>query len=221
MRKCKTCSESFEPNPSERRKQIYCDSECRRVAYDRVPNSTLGQKINCARIRCGKTFAKTKNHQRFCSPECYKGAWIEENRSAHNARIAKRRANNPEWYAEREPLYSATTRKNTLEKRPWRYVFCSRRSDARIRNIIFTLTDEWCAARWTGKCELTGVSFRANPAGRGPFPFSCSLDKIKPELGYTPENCRFILWGCNGLKGSGTDEDMYAIAKALMAGRRD
>jgi hypothetical protein len=46
----------------------------------------------------------------------------------------------------------------------------------------------------------------------GPQPFSASLDKIEPSKGYTKNNSRFILWGCNALKGVGADEDMYAIA---------
>lgn len=80
----------------------------------------------------------------------------------------------------------------------------------------FTLTDEWCAARWTGRCELTNIEFIKNPGGRGPYIFSCTIDRINPKIGYTPENSRFILWGCNGLKGSAADEDMYVVAEALI-----
>jgi len=176
-----------------------------------------GESIGCN--VCSNIFVKKMKSQLYCSRGCYVKAWPINNRKKAAQKSKLRRLANPGWYAAREPGYARNNRKKTLEKRPWRYVFQSRRSDARIRNLVFTLTDEWCAARWTGKCELTGIEFRPNPAGKGPFPFSCSLDKIEPELGYTPENCRFILWGCNGLKGSGTDEDMYAIAKALTAAR--
>lgn len=175
-------------------------------------------------LRCGvcpNIFVKKMKSQLYCSRECYVKAWPINNRGKAAEKSRLRRLANPQWYAAREPGYSRNTRRNTLEKRPWRYVFCSRQRDAKARNLLFTLTDEWCASRWTGKCELTNIPFQANPAGKGPFPFSCSLDKIKPELGYAPENCRFILWGCNSLKGSGTDADMYVIAKALTVCRKD
>lgn len=208
------CGKTFALKRTAGKKQIFCSHKCRRNSYDRVANSTLGQTVKCA--VCPNTFVKKKHHQRFCSQGCYKGAWVVENREAHNTRHRARRKEQPEWYREKEPQYYLSYRTKQEEKRPWRYVFQSRRLEARKKNIPFDLTDEWCASRWTGRCELTNIEFIKNPAGsRGPYPFSCSLDRIEPELGYILENCRFILWGCNALKGCGTDEDMFAIAKAI------
>jgi hypothetical protein len=52
-------------------------------------------------------------------------------------------------------------------------------------------------------------------------PFSPSIDRIIPTLGYTKGNCRFILHALNALKGSGTDEQALAIAGAFVLTQRD
>jgi hypothetical protein len=46
--------------------------------------------------------------------------------------------------------------------------------------------------------------------------FSPSIDRIDPEIGYLETNCRFVLFAINGLKGRGTDADLFAIAHALV-----
>lgn len=174
-----------------------------------------GESLRCG--VCPNIFVKKMKSQLYCSRDCYTKAWHVNNREKANKRSRDRRQSTPEWYRRHEPGYYRTYRGKQIIQKPWRYTFQSRRLDAVKRKIPFTITHEWCAARWTGKCELTNIMFVKNPAGRGPYPFSCSLDRIDPRFGYTPENSRFILWGCNGLKGSGTDEDMYTIAKALIA----
>jgi hypothetical protein len=75
---------------------------------------------------------------------------------------------------------------------------------------------EWAPTVWTGRCALSGIEFRRN-VGLGPGPFSPSIDRIRPELGYTKGNCRFILHAINAMKGSGSDEEMLLIARALVS----
>jgi len=75
---------------------------------------------------------------------------------------------------------------------------------------------EWAPTVWTGRCALSGIEFRRN-VGMGPGPFSPSIDRIQPELGYTKGNCRFILHAINAMKGSGSDEEMLLIARALVS----
>lgn len=168
---------------------------------------------------CPNLFVKKMKSQLYCSRECYKKAWPINNREKAAKRSRDRRKAKPEWYRENESRYYYNYRGKQLLTRPWRYTFQSRRMDAEKKGLAFTITDEWCEARWTGSCELTGIKFVKNPGKRGPHIFSCSLDRIKPEMGYTPENARFIIWGCNGLKGSATDEDMYVVAEALTRAR--
>lgn len=87
------------------------------------------------------------------------------------------------------------------------------------KNIVFNLSKDWAKRVYTGKCELTNLPFR-RAVNRITNPFSPSVDRIKPENGYVPENCRVILMGVNSLKGTGTDDDVYTIAKALLANRK-
>lgn len=174
-----------------------------------------GESIRCG--VCPNTFVKKMKSHLYCSRECYVKAWPINNRKKAAKRSRDRRQATPEWYRKHEPGYYRTYRGKQIIAKPWRYIFQSRRLAAQSKNIPFTITHEWCAARWTGRCELTNIEFIKNPSGSGPFPFSCTIDRIKPKLGYIPGNCRFVLWGCNGLKGSGTDKDMYTIAAALTA----
>jgi hypothetical protein len=86
---------------------------------------------------------------------------------------------------------------------------------AKEKNLSFDLSDEWACARWDGCCEITKIPFRLN-VKRGPHPFSPSVDRKNPLEGYTQGNTRFILWGCNAVKGVGTDADMLEIACAIV-----
>lgn len=211
---CPVCGEIFESKTIGREKR-FCSRNCFRKDYrQRLPvPSTAGQTYSCD--ICGEPFVKTKSHQRYCSPDCYDGAWMKNNRDKHNARIRKRRKDKPEWYREHEPKYYKTYRSSQLLAMPWIYSFKSRQAEARLKDWPFDLTHEWAAARWTGRCEITNIPFQTNGKA-GPWPFSPSLDKIDPIKGYTQSNSRFILWGCNAIKGVGTDADMCKIAKGIV-----
>ncbi len=165
---------------------------------------------------CGVPYAPKMKSQRYCSRFCYKRAWPINNRAKAVERQRLHRLANPQWYAARQPGYSRAYRGRMVSKRPWHYLLISRRSEAARRNLEFSLTNEWAAARWTGHCEMTGLPFEQNKT-KGPWPFSPSLDRIDNERGYTQDNARFILWGINALKGVGTDLDAARIAAALLA----
>jgi hypothetical protein len=98
---------------------------------------------------------------------------------------------------------------------PWLNSFRGSKQRAKRENIPFTITKEWAIARWTGKCEVTGIEFVLSTS-RNPYLFSPSLDRIVPSLGYTPDNSRFVLHAVNALKGAGTDTDMLKIATAIV-----
>lgn len=215
MKTCPECGDEFEPR-SAGRPQIYCSRKCFLQTYYRHPDDTKNTSKDaiCGLEDCKTAFVKKKRNQRYCSHECYERAWRTNNRSAWNARSRQHRIENPDWHKEREPKYYKKYRAKLESSRPWDYLLRSRRNEAKIKNIPFNLTDEWACARWTGFCEITGIKFRLN-GKKGPHPFSPSLDKIDPKKGYVQDNCRFILWGCNAIKGVGTDEDMYEIARAI------
>lgn len=163
---------------------------------------------------CPNLFVKKMKSQLYCSRECYKKAWPINNREKAAERSRQNRIKNPIWYEAREPGYQRTYRAKILSKKPWNYLLRSARTRAAEKKVIYDLDEEWASKRWTGCCEITSIAFRANGV-RGPHPFSPSVDRKNPLLGYTKENTRFVLWGCNAIKGVGTDADMYEIARAL------
>lgn len=165
---------------------------------------------------CGSDFEPKMISQRYCSRDCYKRAWPINNREKAAERQRLRRAANPQWYAAREPGYYRAYRGKLESKRPWHYLLLSRKREAAQRGLEFSLTNEWAESRWTGRCEVTDLPFEQNKA-KGPWPFSPSVDRIDNTRGYAPDNTRFILWGVNALKGAGTDNDMLAIARAIVA----
>ncbi len=154
---------------------------------------------------------------------------IEIRRADQNAR---KRANPEKTAAQRRGYRSANLeiyreygRKDFYvrrEKYPWLAAYNSRRKHAEKHGLTFTITPAWCKETYTGKCSLTGISFDTLPYGKtdrsGPKPRSVSIDKKDQAMGYTPENCRFVLNAVNVARGSGTDADMMKIMQALLAG---
>jgi hypothetical protein len=47
-------------------------------------------------------------------------------------------------------------------------------------------------------------------------PWSASIDRIEPRLGYTPENTRVVCWMLNAAKGEYSDSDVIKMARALV-----
>jgi hypothetical protein len=168
-------------------------------------------------LLCGTPYRKKKRNQKYCSPQCQQKAWPILNRTLHNQRHLSRRHTNPEWYRKKEPMYYRTYRAKALSSKPWKYLLQSRRLDAVKRSLVYELSDEWAIARWTGHCEISGLPFSKQGEGTGPHPMSPSIDRTDQSIGYTQNNCRFILWAINGMRGRGTDETMYMIAKAIVA----
>lgn len=65
-------------------------------------------------------------------------------------------------------------------------------------------------------CELSGIPFRTTDTPGHPSPYSMSVDRITPSLGYVVGNIRPILNALNAMKGAGTDEDMRQIVRSLV-----
>lgn len=102
------------------------------------------------------------------------------------------------------------------EKNPFRSIFKNAQRRAKKLGWEFDLTMEWVKERYTGFCELSGLPFEIGVVH--PTSFSPSLDRKDSRKGYTQDNCRFILFGINCLRGKAIDDtNIYKIAKALVS----
>lgn len=115
-----------------------------------------------------------------------------------------------------QKVYNARTKAD----RPWWVLVTTAKARAKKIGVPFDLDHEWASVRWTGQCELSGISFvqESQSSGCGFSRFlSPSIDRIVPEIGYVKSNCRFILCRLNSFRSNGTDQQLMFIAKALVA----
>lgn len=137
----------------------------------------------------------------------------EESKADRRERYRNLKETDPARWAET----MARSKQYARERYPWQHLIGAAKGRAEKKGVPFCLSLEWGAERWTGFCEMTGVEFvMAMPGRPGPRIFSPSIDRIEPKLGYVPDNCRFILWGINALKGEATDAEVMLIAEAIV-----
>lgn len=136
--------------------------------------------------------------------------WLQKHRERNTAHMRKRRMD-PEIRKKQ-----ALSTKHARQRDVLPFLVRAARYRAKKRGLPFELTVEWARGIWTGRCAVTGIAFRIGDGCQTSF--SPSIDKIVPELGYTPSNSRFVLAGINSLKGNGTDEDVRYVAAAIVRG---
>lgn len=156
----------------------------------------------------------------------YRRAWYAKNRERVRAMERDRQrmvyADNPQACLEKQRRWIAANRERAAElqrlqrrKKPWVTALSNARGRAKKSGIPYSLTLEWAESMWTGKCVATGAEFRIGVGKRGSY--SPSVDRIDSSLGYSPENCRFVLWAINRFKSDATDAEMLDIARLLVA----
>jgi hypothetical protein len=91
-----------------------------------------------------------------------------------------------------------------------------RRRDARDRGIPFAITRADILPLPV-RCPLLGVPIDYAVHGKGPSPFSPSIDRIRPELGYIPGNVWVVSLRANVIKADGTWQELAQISEALRA----
>jgi hypothetical protein len=122
-------------------------------------------------------------------------------------------ASNRERYQERRRRYRS--RANTRAKE----MLNSAKWSAKEKGIAFDLDHDWILGRLqTGLCELTGLAFRLEPLDGGrQNPYTASLDRIVPELGYVKSNVRMILWALNAAFNTYGEKVYAEIASVYLA----
>lgn len=98
------------------------------------------------------------------------------------------------------------------KRRPWISSFICTRRRAKKLGVKYELTLKWADSVYTGVCSLTGLPFVVGKVN----PYTHTIDRVIPADGYTPNNCRFVLFAVNAMKGNGSDVDVIKIAKALV-----
>ena len=134
--------------------------------------------------------------------------YYKKNRKRILARQAAARRRNP---AHRQAQQLAAHR-----RRPFMQAMRSAKYRAAQKKIPFSLTKEWAEKRWTGCCEVTGIAFQPPKGLGGPEFFSPTIDRIDKKIGYVTGNCRFVLFAVNLLRWTGSDKDMFEVARAIL-----
>ena len=65
-------------------------------------------------------------------------------------------------------------------------------------------------------CPALGIPLYRNIGGKGMIPNSPSLDKIRPELGYTKGNIQVLSQRANVMKNDATPEELEKFAKWVL-----
>lgn len=98
-------------------------------------------------------------------------------------------------------------------------LFSAAQQRAKAKNLKFTLTREWIEARLeAGACEITGEAFHFGPPEKGHShnPYAPSLDRINTKAGYTPKNCRVVLFMVNTAMNAFGEFQFEYISKCFL-----
>ncbi len=90
---------------------------------------------------------------------------------------------------------------------------------AKKKGRDYSLSIEWATERikaCEGRCEATGI-LMVRPKGRGEDRWnSPSIDRIDSSLGYTEDNCRFVIWAFNNMKARMPDDRLAMICREFL-----
>lgn len=81
--------------------------------------------------------------------------------------------------------------------------------------MTFRITVADLAAVWVDRCPVTKWVWFLGRRGGRPHPASPTLDRIRPDEGYTPDNVAWLSWHANTAKGAASLDDLQAIVRWL------
>lgn len=202
---CDVCGTLFQQN---KRHQRYCSAKCyqrgwthnNREKYNARMSAYQKKKRAAARIEiqcqgCDTKFVPSHASQVFCTDKCHAAFYVRTH---------------PEQVRSYRDKYHARARVDS----PWRYSVMAAKARAKKLGLACDIDAAWGEAQWTGVCALSGLPLEFDNRRH---PLTPSIDRIDPRLGYTKNNCRFIAWAVNAMKGSHSDEWVLKIAAAIVA----
>lgn len=121
-----------------------------------------------------------------------------------------------------DPEYRAKRKTISDKHRRSRYITVEGRAQAILKGAM--QRDPCCTVTFDhiitgikkGVCPVTGIQFdltdkHQRMSGRYRNPYSPSIDRINPKLGYTNENTRIVITQYNIMKGDLTDYELFFI----------
>ena len=100
----------------------------------------------------------------------------------------------------------------------------SAKTRSKNKQMAFELDIEYLRSIATNKCPVFNVDLKYASSQKGTGrrdPYSASLDKVIPELGYVKGNVVFISDWANLIKSNATEVQLYAVADWLHAKRKE
>lgn len=128
--------------------------------------------------------------------------------------IVEMRQNDPEaykQYRQQQTQRRKKYRKKLQQERPSLYIWRALKHKCGGKGLICTVTPGDLVI--PDKCPVLGLPLIFNLGGRRPAPNSVSIDRITPELGYTPGNVQVISQLANVMKNSATPAQLLSFAR--------
>jgi hypothetical protein len=96
------------------------------------------------------------------------------------------------------------------QKYPEKVLCTTAKARAKKKNVPFNITKDDIYIPEI--CPILNVKMQSKSGSNGGGPFSPSLDRIVPELGYVPGNIRVISLLANNMKSSANNQQLITFA---------
>jgi hypothetical protein len=147
------------------------------------------------------------------------------NRAAKPENKEKTKEYNRKWREQQTPdglTKSVAWQRARRKAKPADYLLFDAKRRADKKNVPYDISN---AERTrieniinTGKCEVTGLPFAGLEGTANPW--SPSLDRAVPDLGYVDGNIRVVVWSLNMAKAGWGDDVLLTLARAIVDANR-